>query len=261
MSEPIASATSAPDGRYAEVLLALAAELGVPVTRSSRVLDFGSGEGRQVYALRTRGVPAFGADIRDRGAAMARRLEGDGFAKPGEEVLRVISLEPYRLPFDDKSFDVIFSSQVLEHVQDWTSMIGEIDRVLAPGGVAIHIFPSRYRPIEAHVFVPFASLYQGMGYLSFWAWCGIRKPEQEGMHWRAVARENHEYLTTRTHYLRRSEMLALVRPRFARARFAEAEFIRHSYGAARRLRAITRWCPPVARAFSGLQRRVLVFRR
>ncbi len=42
------------------------------------------------------------------------------------------------LPFDDNSFDVVFSCDVLEHVQDLPVVISEISRVLKPEGVFIY---------------------------------------------------------------------------------------------------------------------------
>lgn len=48
------------------------------------------------------------------------------------------------LPFEDKSFDLIASSAVLEHVQNIASMAAETARVLRPGGWAWHDFGPLY---------------------------------------------------------------------------------------------------------------------
>jgi SAM-dependent methyltransferase len=42
-----------------------------------------------------------------------------------------------RLSFPDSSFDLVYASHVLEHIQDDESAIREVRRVLAPGGLAI----------------------------------------------------------------------------------------------------------------------------
>ena len=47
-----------------------------------------------------------------------------------------------RLPFDDASFDVVFSSNVLEHVRGRHELLDEIRRVLSPNGRMIHVVPS-----------------------------------------------------------------------------------------------------------------------
>lgn len=41
------------------------------------------------------------------------------------------------LPFDDASFDLVLCSHVLEHVPDDRAAIGELFRVVRPGGVAL----------------------------------------------------------------------------------------------------------------------------
>jgi len=46
------------------------------------------------------------------------------------------------LPFDDNSFDVIFSSNVLEHIIDLDDLLCECARVLKPNGMMVHVVPS-----------------------------------------------------------------------------------------------------------------------
>lgn len=51
-----------------------------------------------------------------------------------------------RLPFADGEVDVLASSSVLEHLRDTEPLVRESARVLAPGGYAVHMFPSRWAP-------------------------------------------------------------------------------------------------------------------
>jgi ubiquinone/menaquinone biosynthesis C-methylase UbiE len=46
--------------------------------------------------------------------------------------------------FADASFDFVFSSNMLEHVDGLRRCLTECRRVLAPGGIMIHIMPSRH---------------------------------------------------------------------------------------------------------------------
>jgi SAM-dependent methyltransferase len=48
-----------------------------------------------------------------------------------------------RLPFKDASFDFVFSSSVLEHIRDRAPVYRELRRCLRPGGVMLHVMPSR----------------------------------------------------------------------------------------------------------------------
>jgi SAM-dependent methyltransferase len=57
---------------------------------------------------------------------------------------------PYRLDYDDDSFDVVTSNGVLEHVPDDQHSLGEIARILRPGGAfLITCLPNRFSYTEA----------------------------------------------------------------------------------------------------------------
>jgi SAM-dependent methyltransferase len=46
------------------------------------------------------------------------------------------------IPFPDSSFDCVYSSNVLEHIPHLDAFEQEIHRVLAPGGLCLHILPT-----------------------------------------------------------------------------------------------------------------------
>ncbi len=59
--------------------------------------------------------------------------------------LRVMQASATRLPFGEGSFDAVVSRAVFEHLPDLPAALDELNRVLAPGGVArilIHLYPS-----------------------------------------------------------------------------------------------------------------------
>lgn len=63
---------------------------------------------------------------------------------------RIVCAAGEGLPFPDESFDIILSHEVLEHVQDDRNAVGELVRVLRPGGKAIIFVPNRGYPFETH---------------------------------------------------------------------------------------------------------------
>jgi SAM-dependent methyltransferase len=70
-----------------------------------------------------------------------------------EKYFEVEKYDGVNLPFSDESFDVIFSSNVLEHVRDLDLLIRETKRVIKPKGIIIHLIPSstwRFWTILAH---------------------------------------------------------------------------------------------------------------
>lgn len=62
------------------------------------------------------------------------------------------------LGFPDESFDVVICSQIYEHVPDANTMMGEIHRVLRPGGVCYFAANNRIMWWEPHYSLPLLSV-------------------------------------------------------------------------------------------------------
>lgn len=105
-----------------------------------RVLEFGCGIGTYVREICRYTPHVFGFDIE------IERLQAGRAC--GVEGLLAATAE--RLPFVDGAFDVVFSNEVLEHVQDDRAACREIARVLRPGGRAVIFAPNRLYPFETH---------------------------------------------------------------------------------------------------------------
>jgi SAM-dependent methyltransferase len=227
-----------------EMLLGVLQDQAVELTSTSRILDFGCGEGQSVYVLRKRGLQAFGVDIVPAYDAIQQRLEEEGLTQHNEAVFGLMNLTNYRIPFEDNTFDVVMSWMVFEHVQNWPQALAEIQRVLKPGGVGLHLFPARYRPIEGHVFVPFASVIQARPYLALWAFLGVRNSFQQGKNWREVAKLNFEYLRKYTVYLSKGQIRRAVVAEFGNLSLLEKSYLKHHHKPqARRISALTRVIP------------------
>ena len=119
------------DPRIVELTLKMIRDLAEIDPEQARVLDVGCGYGRLVDSLRAKGVSAVGCDV-------------DVFWEAGRSEFRRIEMEPYRLPYDSNSVDVVVTNTILEHVQDHVRLYREIHRILKPGGCALHILPGRW---------------------------------------------------------------------------------------------------------------------
>jgi SAM-dependent methyltransferase len=109
-----------------------------PVGPGHRVLDMGCGGGRHAFALYRRGadVTAFdmdAAELKDV-AAMFAAMQEAGEVPLGAQA-RAVRGTAYALPFEDDSFDRIIAAEVLEHLPEDDRAMGELFRVLKPGGL------------------------------------------------------------------------------------------------------------------------------
>jgi SAM-dependent methyltransferase len=119
-------------------------ELGLRA--GDRVLDVGSGFGRHVYECARRGARVVAldhaadevAETRNTLAAMVEAGEIDG-----DRLIGVLRGDARVLPFGDDTFDVVITSEVLEHIQDDVAAIAEMVRVLRPGGRFAATVPSQ----------------------------------------------------------------------------------------------------------------------
>jgi ubiquinone/menaquinone biosynthesis C-methylase UbiE len=66
--------------------------------------------------------------------AARRNIEREKFPWSVEYV-KLTGTVPYRLPFESGSLDVVTMSSVLHHIKETGAFLGEIDRVLKPGGI------------------------------------------------------------------------------------------------------------------------------
>jgi SAM-dependent methyltransferase len=100
-----------------------------PLTRGQRVLEIGVGAGTDFVRFARAGAQATGVDLTEHAIRLVRqRLDNEGL----DAELRQADAE--RLPFEDGTFDRVYSWGVLHHTPDTARAVGEAVRVLAPGG-------------------------------------------------------------------------------------------------------------------------------
>ena len=105
----------------------------------ARVLDIGCGIGTYVRRFREFSDEVYGVDVEPERVAEASRDLPNIQVAAGEA-----------LPFEDDFFDLVFSNEVIEHVEDDRRTISEAVRVTRPGGTIVIFAPNRLYPFETH---------------------------------------------------------------------------------------------------------------
>ncbi len=124
-----------------------------------RVLDLGCGAGRFVAALRDAGADPVGVELAEAALERARRNV------PGAD-LRLVANDG-ALPLGHGEVDLVWCSEVLEHVPDTIAFLTEVRRVLRRGGrllvtvpdhgrlkrtlIALAHYDAHYDPLGQHV--------------------------------------------------------------------------------------------------------------
>ena len=103
--------------------------LGLP--KQARILDAGCGSGRNMVELSRHGTVT-GVELSETSVELARERDA------GE----VLAGSVMDMPFDDSSFDLTVSLDVIEHLEDDVSALRELRRVTAPGGALLVTVPA-----------------------------------------------------------------------------------------------------------------------
>lgn len=131
----------------AERLNARAAFIAAHRERGVRLLEVGTGPGRDAGAFVDSGMSTFGVDLSPEFARYAARAD-----------VAMANATVRALPFRDESFDLLWSMSTLMHVPDSAIdlALAELRRVLRPGGVAAlgvwggedraELLPNKYGP-------------------------------------------------------------------------------------------------------------------
>ena len=100
-----------------------------------KILEIGCGIGSLVFELSRKGYDIIGIDL-------SREVIEYGRKKYGDIRLEVQAAE--ELPYDDESFDVVLSFDLLEHIAQVDRHISEVRRVLRGDGLYLFQTPNKY---------------------------------------------------------------------------------------------------------------------
>jgi SAM-dependent methyltransferase len=222
----------------------------------AKILDFGCGAGELVEAGRAAGLDIRGVEVFYGGSEA--RAEA---ARSGRLGTAVFEMRDSRIPFPDAAFDLVVNNQVMEHVEDLEGVLGEIHRVLKPGGAALSIFPSRDVLREGHIGIPLSHrMAKGSKLRFYYTWAlrglGLGTWKEQAPTARQWAADKLRWIDTWTRY-RSREAIFRAYGRYFTSELREPDYIRFRLRAGGRA-AVARALdlPPAARAASAVFRKL-----
>jgi ubiquinone/menaquinone biosynthesis C-methylase UbiE len=84
----------------------------------------------------------------------------------GLDPAKIVNAKGEQLPFESDSFDIIYSTTVLEHTENPEAVLDEAMRVLRPGGVMQFVYPNYFSYYDGH----YAILHPPIVSNSFFVW-------------------------------------------------------------------------------------------
>lgn len=143
-------------GRYKNVINLLKQEFGS--LDNKIILDIGCGDGVLSYFLSKEGAKVYGIDYSDIAINFAKeKCKGMN--------INFVQGSAYDLDYEDNTFDIVVSSDVIEHLEDVSQYLSEIKRVISNEGVVVISTPVRYTefPLDKeHIIEWFPSEYKSV---------------------------------------------------------------------------------------------------
>ena len=97
---------------------------------NSKILELGCGRGEFLNEFSKLGMNSFGVDVSDYAINLCKNAE-----------IKVLDITKNPLPYDDNSFDIVFSKSFIEHFYYPEQIFKDTLRVLKPSGIFINLTP------------------------------------------------------------------------------------------------------------------------
>lgn len=179
---------------------------------NAKILDYGCGKGEIVVAGRKEGINIYGTD---------KFYDGD----PSYEEVKtnqnnvIFKLESNnKIPFPNRTFDLVISNQVIEHIDDLETALSEIYRVMKLDGIFISRFPIYETVYEGHIGIPFAHWFFPKSklryYYTFLARSinfGYNKADKSNLQW---TKDSLKWIDRYTYYRKKSEIFEIFEKYF-----------------------------------------------
>jgi len=123
-------------------------EAVIPVTKETKVLEIGCGEGGNILPFLEKGCDVIGVDLNEGKLKMGREWLSE--ALPGS-TYKLINQDIYEWDLSsDEKFDLIILRDVIEHIHDQDRFMGFMKSLLTPNGKVFFGFPPWYMPFGGH---------------------------------------------------------------------------------------------------------------
>jgi len=111
--------------------------------KTLKIMDLGCGDGTSMveFTKINQNIDWYGLDIEDSPGVNARKIKSDKF----------FTYDGINIPFENETFDIIYTHQVFHHVRFMPELLKEIQRVLKPNGCLIGS-TSQLEPYQTYSF-------------------------------------------------------------------------------------------------------------
>ena len=132
-----------------------------------KVLEIGSGLGvNHIVWCKKYNIDGYGIEPSDDGFESSNQISKQLIKLNQLDPARIINTQGESLPFDDNNFDIIYSSNVLEHTENPHNVLNEAFRVLKVGGVLQFVYPNYHSFFDGH----YALFHPPVLFKSFFPW-------------------------------------------------------------------------------------------
>lgn len=129
----------------------------------AKVLDYGCGKGEVVQLCLGNNFETYGVEAFYEGGNVIKEVKQTGLYNKN-----IFAIKNEKIPFADKTFDIVVSNQVFEHIDNFHKPLEEIRRVLKDDGIFICIFPSKDVWREGHIGIPLVHWFKKGSKLRFY---------------------------------------------------------------------------------------------
>ena len=109
-------------------------ETGI-LNKGKKYLEIGSGTGRMLNFFHEKAYDIMGVEMNWAYIEKSREIYGD---------IPISKVKSVMLPFEDKTFDIVMSFDVFEHIPDSDTHLKEVNRVLKDNGYYVLQTPNKY---------------------------------------------------------------------------------------------------------------------